>query len=233
MGSLGVTALGEQSFREAHDYVIESVQKYPERLYMNPVINPRIWGPDELEQLDEWKEKYNLCMLKLQPTMHNYHLPMYNPHPAEFGKQMVYPVMERARDLDVPVMIHMGEPPHSIPASIAPVAEAYPEVPIIIAHTGANNEISYAEDAILVARTHENVFVEISWIQPFDLNQAAYALGADKIIFGSDCAPQSMGHQMRLVINLHLEPPLGVGMSEDEVYKMLGGNIAALCGIPL
>ena len=233
MGSLGVTAIRGMTLRAAHEYAIESVQKHTDRLYLNPVINPRLWGPDELEHLVEWKEKFNVCMLKLQPTMHNYHLPLYNPYPTEHSKELVYPVMEMARRLDVPVMIHMGEPPHSIPASIAPLAEAYPDVPIVMAHSGANNEISYAADAILVARTHDNVYLEISWIQPFDLTQAAYALGAGKIIFGSDCAPQSMGQQMRLVINLHLPPPLGAGMTEAEVYKMLGGNIAQLCKIPV
>ncbi len=233
MTGLGLTSLGDHTFYESHAYVIESVLKYPDRLYFNPVINPRLWGPDEYDVLDEWQETCNLVMLKIHPTMHNYLLPMYNPYPGLHSKDLVYPIFEKARQLDVPIMIHQGESPFSIPASIAPVAEAFPDIPIIVAHAGANNEESYAEDAILLARTHDNVYLEMSWVQPLDMQQAAYAIGADKIIFGSDGAPNAINQQMRNIINLHLPPPLGVGMSEDEIYKMLGGNIAQLCKIPL
>ena len=44
---------------------------------------------------------------------------------------------------------------------------------------------------------------------------------------------QAMGQTLRMVTNLHLVPPLGVGASKDEVYQMIGGNAAQLCNIPL
>lgn len=233
MGSLGRTALGDYSFQEAHAYVFESIKKFPDRLYMNPVFNPRIWPATDLDQVDKWVKDYNLVMLKIHPTMHNYHLPMFNPYPAEANRRLVYPVFEKARQLGVPVMIHMGEPPHSNPSSIDPLAEAFPDVPIIIAHSGANNTTSYALGATIVARHHANVFLGTSWVQPQDLMEMYHAVGASKIIFESDCAPQSIGQQMRQVINLHLPPPLGVGAAADEVYQMIGGNIAQLCRIEM
>jgi predicted TIM-barrel fold metal-dependent hydrolase len=233
MGSLGRTALGDYSFEEAHAYVFESIKKFPDRLYMNPVFNPRIWKADELNKVDGWVKEYNVCMLKIHPTMHNYLLPMFNPYPGDATRKMVYPVFEKARQLGVPVMIHMGEPPHSNPSSVDPIAEQFPDVPIIIAHSGANNTTSYALSATVVARHHENVFLGTSWVQPQDLSEMYYAVGPSKIIFESDCAPQSIGQQMRQVINLHLPPPLGVGASADDVYCMIGGNIAQLCKIPV
>lgn len=226
MGSLGRTALGDHSFEEAHAYVFESVRKFPDRLYFNPIFNPRIWKPGELDKVDGWVKEYNACMLKIHPTMHNYALPMGNPYPGNESRRMVYPVFEKARQLGVPVMIHMGEPPHANPASVDCVAEAFPDVPIIIAHSGANNTTSYAKAATVVARHHGNVFLGTSWVQPLDLCEMYYSVGPSKIIFESDCAPQSIGQQLRQVINLHLEPPLGVGASADEVYRMIGGNIA-------
>ena len=232
MTGLGLTSLGDHTMIEAHQYVLDSIRKYPDRLYFNPVVNPRLWL-DELDILNEWQRDYNLVMLKVHPTMHNYLLPMYNPDPGEFSKELVYPIWEKAKELDVPIMIHQGESPFSIPASIAPIAEAFPEVPIIMAHAGSNNEESYAADALLLARFHDNVFLEVSWVQPLDLQQMAYALGADKIIFGSDGAPNAISQQLRCCTNLHLPPPLGVGMSEDDIYKIIGGNIAMLCKIPL
>ncbi len=233
MGSLGITALGDFTMAEAHQYVRECVQKHSDRLYLNAVYNPRIWSVEELNQVDQWVEDSNLVMLKLHPTMHNFLLPMGNPYPGRATTKLVFPLFEKARQLGIPVMIHMGEPPHSNPSSIDPIAREFPDVPIIIAHSGANNEISYALAATIVARHNDNVYLGSSWVQPLDLCEMYYAVGASKIIFESDCAPQSMGHQMRQVINLHLPPPLGVGATKDEVYDVIGGTIARLCKIPV
>lgn len=231
MTGLGLTSIGQYNMREAHEYVIESVQKYPGRLYMNPVINPRSWVPDQLGQLRDWKRDYNLCMLKIHPSMHNYYLPTYSPFPGEVGKKLIYPIFEMARELGVPVMIHMGESPYSFPALIAPLANVFKDVPIVVAHSGANNAPTFANDAILLARSCENIFLGTSWVQTPELTQMYYAVGASRIIFESDCAPLSLGQQLRMVTNLHLPAPLGVSASKDDIYKMIGGNIAGLCHI--
>jgi predicted TIM-barrel fold metal-dependent hydrolase len=233
MTGLGLTALGQFSLHEAHQYVLDSIRRYPQRLYLNAVFNPRIWGADQLGELKSWVKEYNLRMIKIHPTMHNYFLPLYNPFLAEESRKLVYPILETARELGLPVMIHMGEPPYAIPATIAPLAEAFRDVPIVVGHSGANNETSYAEDALLLAHTHDNIYLGSSWVQMPDLIQFYYGVGAGKIIFESDHSPQSMGQQMRMVINLHLPPPLGAGASREEVYRMIGGNIAELCHIPL
>jgi len=233
MGSLGRTAVGDMDMKKAHEYVLEGVKKYKDRLYFNPVFNPRSWTQEELDQVDEWVEEYNVCMLKIHPTMHNYLLPMKNPYPGDVTRKLVHPVFEKARQLGVPIMIHMGEPPHSNPASVDWIAQEFPDVPIIIAHSGANNEISYALAALVVAKHNDNVYLGSSWVQPLDLCEMYYSVGPKRIIFESDCAPQSIGHQLRQVVNLHLPPPLGTGATKDDIYDMIGGNIARLCNIPV
>ena len=232
MTGLGLTSTDQRPIEEAQEYVIESIQKYPDRLYFNVVINPRNWVPDQLHKIKDWVEPYNVRMLKLHPSMHNYYLPTYGPYPGgENSKKWVYPVFELARELNIPVMIHMGESPYSIPAQIAPVAEAFPDVPIICAHSGANNIPLLAIDAILLARTHDNIFLGNTWVQPPELMQEYYAVGAGKMVFESDCSPLSMGQMLRMVTNLHLPPPLGVNATEDEIYQIIGGNIAEMCHI--
>lgn len=233
MTGLGLTSVMNYTFEQAHEYVLESIKKYPDRLYLNPVINPRQVGLDQLEILNKWKDEYNLCMLKFHPSMHNYYFPSYSPYPGNESRKMLYPIFEKARELNLPVMIHQGETPYAMPCQLAPLAEAFPDIPMIIAHSGANNIPALANDAILLARTHDNVFLGTSWCQPYELGQMYYALGAEKIIYESDCSPQSMGQTMRLVTNLHLDAPLGVKATKDEVYKMIGGNIAGLCKIPI
>ncbi len=233
MTGLGLTSIDHRSMQEAHEYAIRSVKQHSERLYLNAVINPRNYVPQQLDELKGWRESNNLRMLKLHPSMHNYYLPTYSPFPGDVSRKMIYPVFEQARALNVPVMIHMGETPYAMPAQIAPVAEAFPDVPIVVAHSGANNIPANANDAILLARGHGNVYLGVSWVQPPELVQMYYAIGARKMIWESDCSPQSMGQTLRMVTNLHLPPPLGVNASKEEIYRMIGANIAELCGIAI
>ena len=231
MTGLGLTSLDDHTIEEAYAYPFEGIKKYPDRLYFNPVINPRTWVPDGLSKIEAWADEYNIVMLKIHPSMHNYYLPSAAPYPNENDRKMIYPIFELARGMGVPVMIHMGETPYSVPANIAPIAQAFPDIPIICAHSGANNIPGNALDAILLARTHENIYLGNTWAQPQDWNQIYYVIGASRMVFESDCSPLSMGQMLRMVTNLHLPPPLGVGASEDEVYQVIGGNIAELCHI--
>ena len=231
MTGLGLTSVEHRTMAEAHKYALASVKQHTDRLYLNPVINPRAYVPDQLYQIRDWKNEYNVRMLKIHPSMHNYYLPTYSPYPGEASKKLIYPIFELAQELGVPVMAHMGETPYSIPSQLAPVAEAFPDVNILVAHSGANNLPGLANDAILLARTHANIFLGLSWVQMPEIVQMYYAVGASKMVWESDCSPQSMGQSLRFVTNLHLPPPLGVGASKDEVYRILGGNTAELCGI--
>jgi len=231
MTGLGLTSIDQRTMEQAHEYPLNNIKSGNDRLFLNAVINPRNYVPDQLTQLKDWKAEHNLCMLKLHPSMHNYFLPAYSPFPSDVSKKMIYPIFEQAEALDMPVMIHMGETPYAMPAQIAPVAEAFPKVPIVVAHSGANNIPANANDAILLARTHANVYLGTSWVQPPELVQMYYAIGPRKIIWESDCSPQAMGQTLRLVTNLHLAPPLGVGAIKDEIYRMIGANIAELCHI--
>ena len=231
MTGLGLTSVEHRSMAEAHKYPLASIKQHADRLYLNPVINPREYVPDQLYQIRDWKNEYNVRMLKIHPSMHNYYLPGYSPFPGDASKKLVYPIFELARELGVPIMAHMGETPYSIPSQIAPVAEAFPDVNILVAHSGANNLPGLANDAILLARTHPNIFLGLSWVQVPEIVQMYYAIGASRMVWESDCSPQSMGQSLRMVTNLHLPPPLGVGASKDEVYRILGGNTAELCHI--
>jgi predicted TIM-barrel fold metal-dependent hydrolase len=115
MTGLGLTSVDHRSMAEAHTYALASVKQHADRLYLNPVINPRAYVPDQLYQIRDWKHEYNVRMLKIHPSMHNYYLPTYSPFPGEVSKKLVYPIFELARELGVPIMAHMGETPYSIP----------------------------------------------------------------------------------------------------------------------
>lgn len=77
------------------------------------------------------------------------------------------------------------------PAFIDDIATEYPDVPIIISHSGVQSYFyygNYADMALTVAARHRNVYLETS-SAPYEVLKKAVtdpAIGAKKLIFGSD-----------------------------------------------
>ena len=74
---------------------------------------------------------------------------------------VVYPVMDFAREYDVPVFIHCGHPPFSLPWSIALLAEKYPDVRVTMIHMGHGHGV-YIDAAIKMAKRYDNITLEMS-----------------------------------------------------------------------
>ena len=218
MPRIGVTALVDRSFEEQHEVVIAAVEKYPDRLIGNFVLNPRMGVDQGIEVLRRLVGSGSFRMVKLHPTLHNY-------WPQESA--LTYPILEEAAALDIPVLIHTGEPPYSLPAHLDTVARDNPNTRIIIAHFGTQ-AVCYAHDAVNVARHNPNVFLETGWGPLPRVIEGVKALGPERLIFGSDSPPQEIYTQMRVVECLSRKPPLGVGLRDEDVFKILGGNLAEL-----
>lgn len=86
-------------------------------------------------------------------------------------------------------------------------------------------------EALLVAERHENVFVETSFAMPHMIIEAAHSLGSHRLVFGSNCPPLEPTQQLLNVEEaLSLTPPIGMGLPDEEVRLVLGGNLARLLG---
>ena len=60
--------------------------------------------------------------------------PLFNAFTA--NDAVVHPLMEVAQQMDLPVFIHSGHPPFSLPHSIIQLAEDFPKVRIAMVHMG-------------------------------------------------------------------------------------------------
>ncbi len=63
-----------------------------------------------------------------------------------------------------------------------PILQRFPDMPVILAHTGT----AQYESAIRYARQHEQVYLELSGQPAQHIRQAIDALGAQRLLFGSD-----------------------------------------------
>lgn len=219
------------TFEEQHNYVVESVRRYPDRLIGGIVIHARLWDNAVYDAIKRMVREQNFRMIFIHPSLHKYWLPIATPSESEGSKQMLYPIFETARELDIPVLIHTGEQPYAVPATADFVAGAFPDVKFILAHLGTQGEM-FTIEALLVAQRHENVAVETSFAMPHMVIEAVHSIGADRVIFGSNTPPLEPTQQLLNVVEaLTLAPPIGMSLPEEQVHKVLGGNIARLINL--
>ncbi len=219
------------SFDEQHSYVLESVPKYPDRLIGGIVMHARLWNDAVHESVRRLVHDHNFGMLYIHPSLHKYWLPIQTPSEGEGSKQMLYPIFETARELNIPILIHTGEQPYAVPATVDFVAGEFSDVNMIIAHLGTQGEM-FTIEALLVAERHENVYVETSFAMPHMLIEAVHTIGPERVIFGSNCPPLEPTQQLLNVEEaLTLDPPIGMALAAEETRQVMGGNLARLLGI--
>jgi len=230
-------ALGETvptstlSFDEQHAYVLESVEKYPDRLIGGIVMHARLWNEEVKAKVRWLVQEMNFRMIYIHPSLHKYWLPIQTPSEGEGSKQMLYPIFETARELEIPILIHTGEQPYAVPATVDFVAGEFADVKMIIAHLGTQGEMFTAE-SLLVAERHQNVYLETSFAMPHMLIEAVHTIGPERVIFGSNCPPLEPTQQLLNVEEaLILDPPIGMGATIEDTRRIMGGNLANLLGL--
>ena len=70
----------------------------------------------------------------------------------------IYPLIEKAQELNIPVMFHSGDGPFATPWQVGLVAMDFPKVTIIMEHMGFDS-LCYTDAAIKMARKAENIIL--------------------------------------------------------------------------
>jgi predicted TIM-barrel fold metal-dependent hydrolase len=121
-------------------------------------------------------------------------------------------VFQVADELNVPLMIHTGEPAFALPSLCIVKAEEYPNLPIILAHAGWGN---LADEHFIAAKKCSNIYLETCWISAHSLKWYGRELPVGKLLFGSD-----------VTSNLPIEifKYTQVGFSENQLEHYLYKN---------
>ncbi len=97
--------------------------------------------------------------------------------------ELLEPVLAMCCDYEAPVLIDMA---NNLPLA-REMAQQMPELQVIIAHLGAPDDEDLAEQFIILAETHANLYLDASYChRPWKIPEAIRRLGADRVIFGSD-----------------------------------------------
>jgi hypothetical protein len=207
-------------YQRHNDYIIESVQKNPDRFIGFCCFSPL--SPDGSKETER-------C---LQAGLSGVgELAIYSDglSPAVIGA--LSETMSLCAELDVPVLLHANEPvgynyPGKTPMTLAEIygfLETYPSNRIILAHWGGGI-FFYAFMKKAVKETLRNVWVDTAaspyLFRPEIYRVAVEAIGSDKIIFGSDyplLTPQRYFKEMA-----------AAGLSAKLMERIKGMNAADL-----
>ena len=161
-------------FAADNDLVKASVAKYPKRLVGYVWPNPN--DPNSINLVTKAVQEWGFKGIKLHPLIHAF-LPTDNN---------VLPIMDVARKLRIPVGIHSGHPPFSLPWSIGELAEIYPDVRIVMLHMGHGHGV-YIQAAIRTAKRYDNIILETSGMPMHTkIREAVDTIGERRVVYGSD-----------------------------------------------
>lgn len=189
--------------KEIHNRIAKMAKKYPNRIFGLASVNPHIKKEDYISEITRCVEEYGFVGVKLHTIGHAV-LPLSKD--AEV-------VFEVAAKLGITVNVHTGPGiPFSVPALCIPRARQYPEVKIVLAHSGAG---ILTADAYVTAKECPNIFLETSWCYSDDVLWLVKELGADRVMFGADSLTNTP---------VELAKYRSLGLSEADLAKCLGGT---------
>ncbi|NBK98160.1 MAG: amidohydrolase [Erysipelotrichia bacterium] len=156
-----------------NEAVLQAMKTYPKRILGAVYVNPL--EKKSIALLDHYL-KQGFIAIKLNPLRHAY----------VADDEVVDQVMEKARQYQVPICIHSGHPPYSLPWSIALLAERFPDVKVMMIHMGHGHGV-YIDAALKMAKRYDNLYLEMSGMPMHTKIKEAYdTVGSNRIMFGSD-----------------------------------------------
>ena len=190
----------------------KEVDKDPDRLVGFALVNPK--DPNAVADFEEAVVKYGAKGLKIHPVY------MALAADDEFW---IYPLIEKAQELGVPVMFHSGEAPYATPWQIGLVAQDFPKAVIILEHMGFDAMV-FTDAAIKMAKRADNLILGTTGVMyDFPVAKAVNAIGAERVVFGSEMPMNDPKHEIAKIT--------GLKISDEAKEKILGLNMLRILGM--
>jgi predicted TIM-barrel fold metal-dependent hydrolase len=158
-----------------NEVTLAAQEAFPGKLVALAWLNPAL-GEAAAKELEGLIARRLVAGLKLHP--------LFNAYVAD--DECVYPLMEIAAQKDLPVFVHSGHPPFSLPWSIGQLAEKFPKARLVMVHMGHGHGV-YIQSAIETAIKRDNIWLECSGMPMHSkILEACRRVGAGRLFWGSD-----------------------------------------------
>ncbi|MFB6201064.1 MAG: amidohydrolase family protein [Halorhabdus sp.] len=184
------------------------IEEYPDRLIGFPRMDPR-WS-EAVSIFEDAVTEHGMRGLKLHPVSN-----ISNP-----WSDATVELLDKADELDVPVLFHSGDRILSLPQQIGEAASRT-DATLLMGHVGGYFN---SREALIAAREHENVVLESSAFPHVRVLQEAVAeLGAERVVYGSDMPPANP--------KVELEKIRVLDLTDEQRADLLWRNAARLLGL--
>ena len=192
--------------------VAEAAARYPGRFIPLVYLNPLEGADICREKVETYVDGKGFRGIKMNPLRHAF----------VADDTAVDPVMEMARSRHLPVFIHSGHPPYSLPWSIALLAERFPEVKTVMIHMGHGHGV-YIDAALKMAKRFPNIYLEMSGMpMGVKIRQAYEEVGHDRIMFGTDYPFHHPSVEIQKVLTCGLDEAAMQDVFYNNAKKLLG-----------
>lgn len=198
-----------EDYRKQHDVIAAAVRAYPGRFAGAVCLNPFLPRQEFLDEVRRCVEELGFCGIKLQPQYQ-----ALNPISARSDF-----LFEAACEHKIPVIWHTGTgAPFALPSLLIAPARRFPDLPIVLAHSGGS---VYALEAIVAAGVCPNIYLELSSLMPHLVLEVMTHVPASRLMIGSDL-PESVDAEISKII--------GLPVTDDQKREVLWGTAARLFG---
>jgi uncharacterized protein len=198
----------DPDYRRANQAIAAEVQRHPDRLIGVGRVNPK-FGAEAVRELERCLTEYGFRGLKLNNEADGF-------EPTNL--RLLSPLAEVCVGHGAPMLVRTGFHP-SEPLLFLPLAQAHPDLKVVLLHMGGRVH----SDAIITAQQAPNVYLETAAQMPRSIVAAVQALGADRVIFGTDTPYAIPEVEVRRIQTL--------GLGEDELRKITRDNVHGLLGL--
>ncbi|APR83475.1 Hypothetical protein A7982_08824 [Minicystis rosea] len=154
--------------RPDNEAVAKLVAAHPDRffgwIFLNPRNNPRV-----LDELERWRSVPGMIGVKLHPHWHDYRTDILDP------------LLRRAEELRLPVLIHLGFRKRG---DFRSICERFPKLTVISAHAG----FPFYKDLWAYKGAYPNLHVDLSspYIDEALARAAVASMGPERCLYGTD-----------------------------------------------
>ncbi|HEX8600199.1 MAG TPA: amidohydrolase family protein [Chloroflexia bacterium] len=205
--------------REHNSYILDAVQRYPDKLIGFAIVQPLAAG--DAKELDRCLSGGLMGLGEIGPDSQRYDIE---------AKWVLADSVEVLLHHDRPMLTHSSEPlGHDYagkgtitPPRLLKLASNFPELKIVLAHWGGG--LPFYELMPEVRETLRNVYYDSAastYLYNFDIFPiAAQLVGTERILWGTDFPLLSQAKFLKRVRSS--------GLSDEQLDAVLGGNAARL-----
>ena len=198
-------------YKEAHDRIYRFTQRMPGRIWGVVDMHPRHPEDVYFAEVKRCVLELGFVALKLHPLLHG-----VNPMTKVADK-----AFRIANELKIPLMVHTGLGVSWSPAILIQKAMQYPDLKIVLCHCGGMNGDN---EAIMAAKLCSNIYLEPSWIPAHHIEKMIKAIGADRVVMGSDGLQSTQ---------IDIAKAAAMNVSEEDKEKFLGLSAIKLYNLKL